>query len=476
MLISGKHVDASDQATIKVINPATGELLDTVPVATAEDVNAALENSLKGQKEWGSWPLHKREKVIRKFIDLVDEHLNELGEILSKEMGKPIKQAIGEFKIIRQLFGGFIETANNTLGTTLPIGVYEGKEKDIEFTIREPLGTIVCIVPFNSPVSLWSHKVAPALVAGNAVICKLPSDNPLHLLRLGGLMLEAGIPGNAIQFLTGSGSKLGKLLVEDPRVAKVSFTGSTEVGYEIAKMAAKNLTSFGLELGGNAPQIVLDDADVDLAVSESVVGRIFNNGQICAAPKRFLVHRSLKNEFRDKLIEQLKKIVIGDPLDPNTQVGTLISEKAAKEVEEQVYLTVKQGAKLVYGGERNGAYYIPAVLDEVTRDMDVAHDMEIFGPVFPIIAFDTIEEAIEIANDTIYGLCSGVFTKDMKKAMKVAQAMQAGSVTINGDACYRNLLSPFGGYKKSGIGREGLTITLEELTQVKSIILKGILE
>jgi len=477
MLIGGKKVDSSDQRVIKVFNPANSELVDTVPAATEEDVKKSIALAVEGKKIWSAYPLYKRAAIIKKFIALVDEHRDEMGLLLSKEMGKPINEAISEFSSIGQVFGGFIETANNLLGMAAPLGVQQGKEKDIEFSIREPLGTIVCIIPFNAPISLFSHKVAPALIAGNAVIIKPASDVPLALLYLGELMLEAGIPGGAIQFVTGSGSKVGRWLVEDPRIAKVSFTGSTGVGIDIAQAASKNLTPFSLELGGNAPLVVLEDGDVDLAVAESIAGRVaYNNGQICCSPKRFIVHSSLKNLFKDKMIAQLDQLVIGNPLDPRTQVGTLISEKAAIEVERQVNFTVEQGAKLVYGGKRNGAYYTPAVLVGVTMGMDVVHDMEIFGPVFPIISFDTIEEAVTISNDTIYGLGAAVFTADTKKAMKYALAVESGSVIINGQSFYRSLLMPFGGYKMSGIGREGLIITLEEVTQVKSIVFKNIIE
>ena len=221
---------------------------------------------------------------------------------------------------------------------------------------------------------------------------------------------------------------------------------------------------------------MFEDGDIDLAVSEAVMGRFaYNNGQICNVSKRYIVHRSVSEEFQAKLIAKLRQYKIGNPQDPETNVGTLISEKAAKEIEGQVEHTVRQGAKLVCGGERNGAYYTPAVLEGVTPEMDVAHDMEIFGPVFPIIVFDTFEEAIRIANATVYGLGSGVITRDLKKAMKAAMRIEAGSVIINGQGFYRSYLMPFGGYKKSGLGREGFTVTLQEVTQVKSIVFKGVL-
>ena len=374
------------------------------------------------------------------------------------------------------LFNGFVEAANQFLGKTMPIGVQAGREKDFEITIHEPLGVIACIIPFNAPLVLFSHKVAPSLIAGNSVIVKPSSDAPLTLMTLGKLMLEAGVPGDVIQFVTGSGSKIGDFITKDPRIAKVSFTGSTPVGVKIAEGCAKNLTHVGLELGGNAPFVVMEDADIEDAVNEAVAGRAsYVTGQICNVAKRFLIHSGIKEEFRNRLIEKLKTIKIGDPMDPGTRMGTLISKKAAIEVEQQVKKTIDQGAKLVYGGERKGAYYTPAVLDEVTSDMDVAHDMEIFGPVFPLIGFDSLDEAILLCNETVYGLGAGIMTTDIKKAMKFATRVEAGSVIINGQSFYRSALMPFGGYKKSGIGREGLTITLEEVTQIKSVVFKSVL-
>ena len=467
---------ASNGKTIDIINPVNNEVIDTLPSATQQDIEDAISFAVDGQRDWAKVSLHERGRRLRRFVSLIDEHAEEMSLLLCKEMGKPITEARGDFGSVKMLFNGFIEAANHFLGNTMPIGVQEGKEKDFEITIHEPLGVIACIIPFNAPLVLFSHKVAPSLIAGNSVIVKPSSDAPLTLMYLGNLMLEAGVPGGAIQFVTGNGSKIGDLITKDPRIAKVSFTGSTAIGVKIAEGCAQNLTKVSLELGGNAPFVVMDDADIDDAVNEAVAGRAsYVTGQICNVAKRFLIHSSIKEEFKNKLIERLKKIKIGDPLDPETQMGTLISENAAIEIERQVKETIAQGAKLVYGGERNGAYYIPAVLDEVTSDMDISHNMEIFGPVFPIIPFDTLDEAIALSNDTVYGLGAGIMTKDFKQAMKFAIKVEAGSVIINGQSFYRSALMPFGGYKKSGIGREGLTITLEEVTQIKSIVFKSVL-
>ena len=476
MLIGGQWRDASDGKTLDVVNPATGEIIDTVPSATKADVDEAITRSINGQKEWAAMPLHKRAEILRRFCALIDEHHEELSRTMSQEMGKPIREARGEFAIIKQLFNGFIEVANTHLETANPIsGFQAGKEKDFECTIREPIGTIVCIVPFNGPTSLFSHKAAPALVAGNAVIAKAPSDDPLTLLKIGGLLMKAGVPGDTFQLLTGSGAECGEWLCSDPRIAKVSFTGSTETGLRINELCAKHLTRTTLELGGNAPHVVLEDADIDLAVAEAIQNRAaYSNGQICATSKRFIIHKAVKKEFTEKLIEGLSKIKMGDPSKEDTAVGTLISEKAAQKVEAQVQKTVDQGAKLIYGGVRNGAFYQAAVLDGVVTGMDVAHDMEIFGPVFPLMEFETEEDAIRLANDTQYGLGASVFTRDMKKAFRFMRELQAGMVVINGNSFYRSILTPFGGTKMSGLGREGLSVTLDEVTQIKTMVFKNI--
>ena len=479
MLIGGQHCDASDGKTMEVTCPVNGEVLDTVPVATKEDIDRVLELGVQGHKEWDAVPLHKRMAIVAKFVELAMEEdtRKELSLLLCKEMGRPLKEAYGDFNILKNHVEGFISAARNNLtGTTLPMGGEAGKEKDFDVTIRQSLGIIVCIIPFNAPFTLFAKKVAPALLTGNSVIVKPASDDPLTLLKLGELVLKAGVPGNAFQMVTGRGEQIGEWLTADKRIAGVSFTGSTEAGAKVAANAGRNLKFQSLELGGNAPLIICEDCDLDYAVNEAVAGRAtFLTGQICTVAKRFLVQRSIKDAFVEKLVARLKQIKVGDPLDPETQMGTLISERAAKRVEEQVNLTISQGAKLLLGGVRNGAFYGPTVLDDVTADMDIAHDVEVFGPVFPILAFDTLEEAIELANDTKYGLGSGIITNDMKKAMKAAVELQAGNVVVNGQTFYRNLLTPFGGYKESGVGREGQTATLLAMTQIKNIVFKNIL-
>ena len=475
MLIGGKAADASDGKTIDVINPATGKLVDTVPAATAEDVARAVECARTAQKEWAKIPVYERVEIMYKFIELVERDKEDLARTLSEETGKCITEARAEIANIPVAFKAFSERAKHFYGHTIPEGMEAGQDKNILIIRKEPLGVVAAVIPFNFPCDLFDQKVAPALLTGNACIVKPSTDNPLTLCKLTHLMNEAGVTPGSIGIVTGRGPVVGTELTKNPDVHLVTLTGSTAVGIETAGYCAQNLTHVALELGGNDAFIVMDDADVDLATDELIWGRMYNTGQVCCASKRFLVHRSRVEEFTAKAIEKIKKINRADPSTDEAEMGCLISEKAAVKVEEQVNKTVEQGGKILLGGKRNGAFYDPTVIGDVPKDADVAIDMEIFGPVVPIIAFDTEEEAVEIANRSVFGLCGCVFTKDMKRAARVANALECGGAVINGASFFRSFEMPFGGYKHSGIGTEGVFSTFDEMTHTKSIVLKNVL-
>lgn len=476
MIINGIKCDASDGVTMDVINPTTGEVIDSVPVATEEDVNHALDVANAAKKEWKKIPMYKRVEILWRFTELVEQNKDRIADIMCKEIGKPLAACEDEVLACANIFRGYCEKARNYGGKTMPVDSEGRVEGDLIANFREPLGVVAAIIPFNYPTELFAHKVAPSLVTGNVVIVKPASDTPLGNIILTELLLEAGVPAGAAQILTGKGSTMGNWLSSSPKIDAVSLTGSTAVGITTATNGAKNLTHVFLELGGNDPLIVFDDADVDKAVQEALAGRVSNSGQTCCGTKRFIIQKGIKDTFVEKLIAALKDTKMGDPFDPDTVCGPLISEGAAKSVEKQVQHTVEQGAKLVYGGKRDGAFYEPTVLDNVTKDMDVAKDLEIFGPIFPIIAFDTWEEALEIANNCPYGLSSGVMTADMSVALTIAKEIEAGTCVINGCGNYRSAHLPFGGYKMTGIGREGVTETLDEYTQIKNIAFKGLLK
>lgn len=476
MIINGVSVDASDGKTHDVINPADMTIIDTVPAATQEDVQRALDAAQRGKREWKNVVLYERVKILRRFVTLLEKNMDEFIHLMCAETGKPLAACMDEAYACMGIFETYCEKAKNYGGETLPLDS-EGRVKgDIIFTVKEPLGVIACVIPFNYPTELYAHKVAPALVMGNAVIIKPSSDTPLGNIYLTKLLIEAGVPGSAVQVVTGSGSKIGKQLAQSPKINAISLTGSTAVGIQTAENGAKNLSRVFLELGGNDPLIIFNDANIDKAVEETLAGRASNAGQTCCGTKRILVQNGIKETYTEKLLEALRELKTGNPLNPETVYGPLISEKAAKDVEQQVAYTIGQGAKCIFGGKRfDTTYFEPTLLVDVTADMDIASELEVFGPVFPVIGFETMEEAIEIANKAPYGLSSGVMTADMGTALKVAMAMEAGTCVINGCGNYRSAHLAFGGYKMTGIGREGATQTLDEFTQTKSIALKQLL-
>lgn len=473
MIINGEKVNSASGKTQEVINPANLQVIDTVPCAEAEDVKKAIDGAVAAQESWASLPVRERCIILRRFADLVMERRLELGEILAKEAGKPyMKEAVWELDSVAYVYRGACDVAMHYYGATMPLGTEPGYDDDLQITIHEPLGTLACIIPYNFPPAIWAFKTAAALAAGNTIVVKAPSYDPMTLLVLHEMLHEAGLPAGVAQCLTGRGSVVGDLMVDDPRIACVNFTGSTEAGLSIAATAAKHLTEYKFELGGNDPFIVFEDADMDLVIKEAE-DQARNNRQCCTGSKRFIVHNSLKDEFVKRLSAELDKLVIGDPMDPKVNMGPMIGERAAKTVEQQVNLTVSQGAKIARGGKRNGAFYDPTILVDVTPEMDIAGDMEVFGPVWPVIGFDTFQEAIDIANHSQYGLGGGVFSKNIYTSIQAAKKLKTGHIAINGSGNFRAAELPFGGGKKmSGNSRESLSKVMDEVTQLKSIVFR----
>lgn len=474
-LIGYEWKEASNGAKIEVINPALQELIDTVPNVTAEDIDEAVKVSKIEQKKWAAVPMHERGRILEKFVDLVERDKERLANLLSQETGKPIKEALAEIGNTRTFVYGYVERAKHLYGTSLPGEAEPGQEKTMQITKRYPLGVVACIIPFNFPCDLFGQKVPSALIMGNSVIVKPSNYNPLTLIEYVKLMIEAGVPTGAIQVLTGDGPVAGQALAAHPGVSLVSLTGSTAAGMQTMGTASKNLTHVMLELGGNDAFIFLDDGDMDLAVEEATWGRLYNAGQVCCASKRFLIHNSRKQEFIDRMKAKIETLKLGNPAKMDTDMGPLINLNAARRVEEQVKLTLNEGATLVCGGERENAFYKPTILDNVTRDMQVAKDMEIFGPVISVIGFDTDEEALEIANQSVFGLCGCVITKDYSRGMKIADKLECGGAIVNGASFFRSAEMAFGGWKHSGIGNEGIETTLQEMSKIKTIVLKNIL-
>lgn len=474
MLIGGIERDSSDGLTADNINPACGAVIDKTPVATAADVEEAISNAVKGQKEWAAIPFHKRMEILERFVVLIQANEVKIAETMAEEGGKPIGQALGEVGRVKDAFRLYMAEARTMYGKSIPLNSEPRGLGDVCFTVYEPLGVIAAICAFNFPGVLFSHKAAAALCAGNSVIIKPATDTPRATLMMTKLLLEAGVPGNAAQCITGSGAVVGDMLVDDPRVAGVTLTGSTRVGVSVAKRCAAQLKPYSLELGGNDPLVIMDDTPVDEAVEQALGGRIANAGQICCSSKRFIVHNSIKDEFTARLAERLVNMKMGDPLDKATEIGPVINEKAAETIVSQIKKAVEQGATLVCGGTRSGCFVAPTVLANVPKDCDVATNEEIFGPVFPVIGFDTLDEAIEIANNSCYGLSSGILTKNTKTGMRFALAVDAGGVVVGGNGNYRLTQQPFNGHKMSGVGSEGTMYTLHEMVKIKTIVLKNV--
>ena len=473
-LIGSSWRDSSDGKVIEVKNPATNELVDTVPSLTTADVEEAIKYAYDHQKEWENLSVVARCEILSKFAVLVEKNKDELAKLLSDETGKPIKEAYNEIANIQIGVPAYVEKVKHEYGNIIYRGTEKGQENTIQYTIQQPLGVVVAIIPFNFPSDIFINKIPPALLMGNACILKPASVNPLTLTRYVELLVEAGVPAGIISVVHGSGSVVGKALTSSKLVNMVSLTGSTAAGIDAAKNCAEHCAHSSLELGGNDAFIICADGDIDLAVEETVWGRLYNTGQVCCASKRFLVENSVKDEFINKMIAKIKTLKVGMPSEMDTDIGCLISEEAAIEVEKQVNKTVEEGAKIAYGGRRKGAFYEPTILDNVTKDMEVAKDMEIFGPVIPVIGFDTIEEAVKIANQSIYGLSGSIVTRDFNKAIKVSEQMECGGFVINGASFFRSFEQPFGGWKYSGIGNEGIMTTLKEMSRTKTVILKNV--
>ncbi len=475
MLIAGEYCDASNGAVSEVINPTYGTVVDTVPEATLEDLDRAIAYAVEGQKEWNAVPLHERMRILEKYANLLEERVDEIAEIMCEEGGKPIEQCRTEVYANAAIFRIYSAAAYTFYGKTLPYNGEARSEGDVAFTIHEPLGVFANIVPFNYPCELAAHKLAPMLVTGNAVVLMPSSKTPRSAIIIVDTLYKAGVSKKAVSCVTGRGSVIGAAAAADSRIAAVSFTGSTQVGLSLSETCSKSLRPVSLELGGNDPLIIFDDADYEKALEETISGRIGNAGQTCCASKRFLVQSGIYDRFVNDLSKRLSEAVVGDPHDPKTEMGPCVRERDAIEVERQIKLTIEQGGELVLGGHRKGAFIEPTVI-KTPKDADIAKDMECFGPVWPVIKFDTMDEALEIANNTIYGLSSGVITSDIGTALKVANRIEAGACIIGGTGNYRLAHQPFGGYKYSGIGREGAVSTLEEMTQQKMISFKGILK
>jgi betaine-aldehyde dehydrogenase len=474
MVIGGETVDAADGQTFDVVNPATGGVIATAPLGGPADVDRAVEAARKAfddRKGWANWAAGKRGRSLAKFAALIKDHTEELAQLESRNVGKPITGARGEITGVSLVFDYYAGAANKIYGQTIPVS-----KPGLDLTLREPIGVVGLIVPWNFPLLMASWKVAPALAAGNTAILKPASYSPLTALRLGELALEAGIPAGVLNVVTGPGGSAGAAIAAHPGIGKVAFTGETVTGQEIMRLAAGNVKKVSLELGGKSPNIVFADADIEKFARESPYSVFDNAGQDCCARSRILVERSAHEQVVELFAAATRNIKVGDPADDATEVGSLVSAKQRDRVRDYIEIGLSEGATLVVGGDApedpalaDGAYLMPAVFDGVNNDMRIARE-EIFGPVVSVIPFDTEEEAIKLANATPYGLSGSIWSRDIGRALRTAKGVQAGVLSINSNSSVHTE-APFGGYKMSGVGRELGMAAIELYTETKNVFI-----
>ncbi|MEA2031329.1 MAG: aldehyde dehydrogenase family protein [candidate division Zixibacteria bacterium] len=464
MLLEGKWVDRDDK--IDVTDPFDGSIIDTVPSANAKDVETALAAAVKGFEITKRMSVYDRAQILYKAAGIISDRLDEFATTIARESSKTIKEARGEAERCVNTITCSAEEAKRILGETIPWDSFPGGEKRRGYYYRFPIGVVLAITPFNDPINLVAHKLGPAIAAGNSVILKPATVTPLSAIKLVEVLIEAGLPAEAVQVVTGIGSKIGDPLVSDDRVRMISFTGGVEAGKHIASKAG--IKKIGMELGSNSPVIVWKDADLDLAVESCVAGSFWAAGQNCIGVQRLLVHRDIYDTFKTRFVEMTKKYKIGDKMKEDTDMGPLITESEAKRVESWVNEAVEKGAAILTGGKRKDALYEPTVLEKLTPDMTI-HREEVFGPVVNLYPVDDLDASIKEANSLPYGLLAGIFTNNVEIAFKAAYELDCGGVMINDSTDYRLDSMPFGGVKYSGLGREGLKFSLQEMTEPKVI-------
>lgn len=471
--INGQFRNSSNHTWIDVFYPATGKLVGQVPACSKEDTEEAIENANKAYRQWRTIPSYQRAEYLLNFLTLMknEEHLHDIAQAITLEMGKPLSQAKSEVYYAAELGEYQTQWARRIEGEI----VDSDNSNEKILTYREPLGVVVAIVPWNFPIYVLIRKIVPALVCGNTVVIKPSVKSPMSALELAKCIDQSGLPKGVINIVTGLDEVVGETLTSSNQINMVTFTGSTKVGKRIMEKCARNMVRVSLELGGKAPAIVMEDADLDLAVEAIKGGRLSNSGQVCNNTERVYVHHSIKEEFTKRLLKRFQEVSIGDGLkNPDVEMGCLISPQDVQRVHSMVQEAVQEGAEVLCGGEPlkelGESFYPPTLLDHCTQSMKIVHE-EIFGPVLPIITFDTLEEAIEMANDSKYGLTSNVYTNNYKYVMELTTKLECGEVYVNrqqGEA-YQGFHA---GWKQSGIGGDDGKHGFEEFMQLKTVYLK----
>ncbi|MFD1415672.1 aldehyde dehydrogenase family protein [Oceanobacillus jeddahense] len=467
MFIGGKWVEKDE--VIHVYDPQDNSVITTVPKASEADMLVAIEAAEDGAKIAGNMPVHERVIIINKAADYIEDHRDIFAETIASEGSKTITEARGEVVRCINTLRLSAEEARRIIGETIPFDQMPGHENRVGYYYHFPIGIVAAITPFNDPLNLVAHKVGPAIASGNAIIVKPASMTPLSGLLLAEAFEAAGLPEKVLSVVTGSGREIGDILVTHPSIRMVSFTGGVETGEKIAKKAG--LKKLSMELGSNSPAIVLQDANIDDAVSSCVAGAFGAVGQNCIGVQRIFIETSKFNEFVRKFVKETKKYKTGNKKDETTDMGPLISEKEAIRVEEWVNEALEENAILLTGGKRDGAFYTPTVLMNVATDAKIATE-EIFGPVVLLFEVENLTEAIEKANQVNYGLQAGIFTNDINLAFQAIQQLEVGGIMVNDSSDYRIDGMPFGGVKGSGLGREGVKYTIQEMTEPKVVHFK----
>lgn len=469
-LIGGIWVGASDhEKTFKVINPSTGDVIATLPDMNRAEAARAIDAAYQAQKQWAKRTGKERAAVLRKLHDLLVANADDLATILTMEMGKPIAEAKGEILSGAAYVEWFGEEAKRVYGDTIPA---HQQDKRL-IVIKQPVGVVAAITPWNFPNAMLARKLAPAIAAGCAVVSKPAAETPLSALSLALLAERAGLPAGVLNVVTSQdASAIGKEFTENDKVRKLTFTGSTGVGKILMRQGADQVMKLGMELGGNAPFIVFDDADLDAAVEGAMVSKYRNNGQTCICANRLYVQSSVYDAFAEKLAAKVSAMKVGDGFEPGVNTGPLIAEKAVAKVEEHIADALDKGASVLVGGKRDvlgGLFFQPTILTGVTSSMKIARE-ETFGPVAPLFRFDTEDEVIAMANKTEFGLGSYFYAKDLSRVFRVAEALEYGMVGIN-TGLITTEVAPFGGIKQSGQGREGSKYGLDDYVEIKYLCL-----
>ncbi|MGM7719669.1 aldehyde dehydrogenase family protein [Metabacillus sp. Hm71] len=469
-IINGQERNENNRETLAVHNPYNQDKVGELALATRTDLEEAVNNSFETfHSTMKFMPAHKRSDILRRTADLLTERAEEFAETIVQEAGKPIKYSRDEINRSIQVLRFASELAKNITGEVLPMDAAIGGESRMGFVKRIPLGVVGAITPFNFPLNLSLHKLAPAIAAGNTIVFKPAEKTPISAYKLVKLFQEAGLPDGVLNLLMGTGEEVGEPLVTHEKVHKITFTGSLPVGRKIRESAGfKKVT---LELGSNSPNILFEDAHIESAVKELVKGAFAFSGQVCISAQRVYVHKSIYEPFLSEYIKQTSALKIGDPKEEDTEIGPMITEKEAKRAKQWIDDAVEKGAKIETGGERNGTVLAPTIMTNVDRNMKIIAE-EVFAPIVSVIPFESEEEVIGYANDSIYGLQAGVFTRDIDRAMRVADQLEMGGVWINEISTYRQDNHPYGGVKQSGIGKEGIKYAIEDMTEMKFIGIK----